>query len=172
MPAARPGTVLPPSRWEVSDACQARDVPGQYWYNATIVEKLYVGPNLAVRVRFVGFPESHAKIITAMQKALRIRLSPAALKKEKDEIVYAGRLRGRRPDGTWPIEAVIGRRVHKRKPECRIRWQFWDESYDTWEPAANIPPELIRDRGLRRLAGPPPEPADAADTASPPFHAR
>ena len=116
-------------------------------------------------MRFVGFPESHVKIITAKQKkALRIRLSPAALKKEQDEIVYAGRLRGRRADGTWPIKAVIGRRVHKRKPECRIRWQFWDESYDT--SGAGGEHHAGANRGLRRqAAGPPLEPADVAENA-------
>ena len=45
MPAARPGTEYGAAAEPVgglSDACQARDVPGQYWYNATIVEKLYM----------------------------------------------------------------------------------------------------------------------------------
>ena len=49
-------------------------MPGRYWYDATVAEKLYVGRTLALKVMFTGLPDSHAKIVTAKQKAVRVRI--------------------------------------------------------------------------------------------------
>ena len=53
-------------------------------------------------------------------KAVRVRISRAALNKERELTHFGDCDVGKRADGTWEIEHLIGKRRHKK------RWEYLD----------------------------------------------
>lgn len=62
----------------------------------------------------------------------------AILKREQEKA--AAREKAEKKGGEYEVEAIVGKRVSKKKGTVRylIRWKGWDESGDTWEDADNL----------------------------------
>ena len=41
-------------------------------------------------------------------------------------------------DDSWIVAKILGHRLRGGKLQWRVRWRGYDESYDSWEPAASF----------------------------------
>ena len=149
MASALPMATLVPRQLSVGDRVLARDVPARHWYPAKVIEKVR-GPRLGVKVTFDRFPSTHDKILYAADKALRPRVSAAEIAIQADQVTYENNLTGRLPDGTWLVERLLQKKIRRGKAFYLVRWQGWDDSYNTWE--SNLDREIIEEFEEETLA--------------------
>ena len=97
-----PGTLLEPAEVEIGALVDARDDPG-IWYRARVIDKTGRGARTSVTVRFQRFNQKHDRKFKKSHKAIRVRLSSAALRAEQDVTQWGGRNDGRRDDGFWEV---------------------------------------------------------------------
>ena len=84
-----PGTLLEPAEVEIGALVDARDDPG-IWYRARVIDKTGRGARTSVTVRFQRFNQKHDRKFKKSHKAIRVRLSSAALRAEQDVWIYEG----------------------------------------------------------------------------------
>ena len=89
-----PGTLLEPAEVEIGALVDARDDPG-IWYRARVIDKTGRGARTSVTVRFQRFNHKHDRKFKKSHKAIRVRLSSAALRAEQDVTQWGGRNDGR-----------------------------------------------------------------------------
>ena len=118
------------SATESQSALQARDPKG-LWYNAIVTAKQGYGQRAIATVRYVGFAARHNERFSEKHKAVRVRISRAALNKERELTHFGDCDVGKRADGTWEIEHLIGKRRHKKRWEYLVRWAGWSDSPKT-----------------------------------------
>eukprot|EP01017_Pseudomicrothorax_dubius_P023969 TRINITY_DN2551_c0_g1_i3.p1 TRINITY_DN2551_c0_g1~~TRINITY_DN2551_c0_g1_i3.p1 ORF type:complete len:174 (-),score=32.98 TRINITY_DN2551_c0_g1_i3:163-684(-) len=51
--------------------------------------------------------------------------------------------RRRRSEKMYEVEAILGQRQRKGGSQYLIKWKGFDESYNSWEPAEHLSPDLI-----------------------------
>ena len=141
--ARAPGALIAPVELSTGDLIQALDRDG-FWYNAKVLEKRGSGTQQSLKVRFIGFPASHDREYREADQGLRVRLSAAALKAEQRLRFHQGRVDGLQPDGKWLVEKIIKKRNRKGKgKEYLVRWEGWDDTWDTWEH--DLPAQAIEE---------------------------
>jgi hypothetical protein len=145
------GTLLRPSAVAVGDLVQARD-PSGFWFNARIIRKAGRGHSTSAIVHYIGFGMKHDEKFTARKEGLRVRLSAAALRAEREAMLdekvvehFGGRTDGRRNDGTWEIERILKVRTRGGRQQYLVRWMGWGApGDDTWEDE-NLSAEIIEE---------------------------
>jgi hypothetical protein len=45
----------------------------------------------------------------------------------------------------YPVENILAYRKNKNIDEYLIKWEGYDESYNSWEPKKNLKPELLKE---------------------------
>ena len=40
--------------------------------------------------------------------------------------------------GEYDVEKILNSRIYRRKLQYEVKWEGWDESHVTWEPAENV----------------------------------
>ena len=40
--------------------------------------------------------------------------------------------------GEYDVEKILNSRIYRRKLQYEVKWEGWDESPVTWEPAENV----------------------------------
>ena len=84
-----PGTLLEPAEVQIGALVDARDDSG-IWYRARVIDKTGRGARTSVTVRFQRFNQKHDRKFKKSHKAIRVRLSSAALRAEQDVWIYEG----------------------------------------------------------------------------------
>ena len=126
-----PGTLLEPAEVQIGALVDARDDSG-IWYRARVIDKTGRGAQTSVTVRFQRFNQKHDRKFKKSHKAIRVRLSSAALRAEQDVTQWGGRNDGRRDDGFWEVERIIKVRKQGSRREYFVEWTGWEAEYNSW----------------------------------------
>ena len=133
-----PGTLLEPAEVQIGALVDARDDPG-IWYRARVIDKTGRGARTSVTVRFQRFNQKHDRKFKKSHKAIRVRLSSAALRAEQDVTQWGGRNDGRRDDGFWEVERIIKVRKQGSRREFFVEWTGWEAEYNSWTKDVSRP---------------------------------
>ena len=144
-----PGTLLHPADLEVGQLVDALDDFG-YWYAAKIKSVDGSGNRARVTAGFIGYGLSEDRNYAARDAGIRVRLPPPEIKAERakrkrdlEESHDWGDTTGRRDDGTWEIEKIVGKRTRKCTTEYKVRWLGWAAAHDEWH--SGLEPEIIEE---------------------------
>ena len=144
-----PGTLLEPAEVEIGALVDARDDPG-IWYRARVIDKTGRGARTSVTVRFQRFNHKHDRKFKKSHKAIRVRLSSAALRAEQDVTQWGGRNDGRRDDGFWEVERIIKVRKQGSRREFFVEWTGWEAEYNSW--TKDVSKDLIDEYQAEQVA--------------------
>ena len=144
-----PGTLLEPAEVQIGALVDARDDPG-IWYRARVIDKTGRGARTSVTVRFQRFNHKHDRKFKKSHKAIRVRLSSAALRAEQDVTQWGGRNDGRRDDGFWEVERIIKVRKQGSRREFFVEWTGWEAEYNSW--TKDVSKDLIDEYQAEQVA--------------------
>ena len=144
-----PGTLLEPAEVQIGALVDARDDPG-IWYRARVIDKTGRGARTSVTVRFQRFNQKHDRKFKKSHKAIRVRLSSAALRAEQDVTQWGGRNDGRRDDGFWEVERIIKVRKQGSRREFFVEWTGWEAEYNSW--TKDVSKDLIHEYQAEQVA--------------------
>ena len=128
--------------FKVGDRVWVRKLPQQ----GDKLDPLWTGP-----CEIVGRMGSTARYQVAVQDEIvdvhadRLKMYLPHVDGTKIELQYYRPHRDVPEDDTHVVEAIVGHRHRYGKLQWRVRWQGYDESFDTWEPARSFVGYLQQD---------------------------
>ena len=131
-----------PSAIGVGASVFAQDKKG-FWYRAKVIAERGEKTR-EFQVKFSGFPSTHNEWVQLAR--LRQKASKQQIVQLNTSALFSTIQGFNAEQGSWKVDKIVGKRyVRSGGVRYRVRWEGFDESWDTWEPKENFGAGIVEE---------------------------